>query len=407
MVSLETGRPLHITDEDCEVGQPIPVGDALIQLNGTIMQPSSPPAPNNMTAIIPVVYITASIKKTLQSRKITAATLNTYDNHFKDIMSSYPVIFTTRSTDTLEPRLLHAACTLQTSRFLLYRHNLSPACCWSERHDALDRLVFVGRDTATYVQRSFIPADMGSWAVQLRTLASAFLCTHIWRCTLALSFRAEYSDALTLVQVSAAVGDLRQNNMACGRYLNFFLEKLVERLHAGTTKQQLDNDEEMLAYVSADMQGNAESAWAWTNSRSNPTSSRSTEMPFNAKNQLTNDCLRDWPGWGHIQRVLARLLHEQQQRHQPRAPLPLFAAPPKCPPTSASAPPLLPLPRQNPQQQRHPWDLVPAPLQRDSNVSLAPRDLPSHSSGNEKRSEGAIGEDRGGSGSRIRIKDIM
>ena len=106
----------------------MPVSDEYIHPNGTITQPPSSPATNGMLIIIPVVRITASIKKTLKSRTITAATLNTYDEHFKAIMASYPDPFAIHSTSDLDPRLLTAACALQTSRFLLYRHNLSPAC---------------------------------------------------------------------------------------------------------------------------------------------------------------------------------------------------------------------------------------------------------------------------------------
>jgi hypothetical protein len=118
----------------------MPVSDEYIQPNGTILPQPPQQTPNGMIAIIPVVRITASIKKTLKSRTITAATLNTYDEHFKAIMSSYPEPFAIHATGDLDPRLLTAACALQTSRFLLYRHNLSPSCRRSERRDALDLL---------------------------------------------------------------------------------------------------------------------------------------------------------------------------------------------------------------------------------------------------------------------------
>ena len=90
----------------------MPVDDDHIQPNGTILQPSSQATPNGMIAVIPVVRITASIKKTLKSRTITAATLNTYDQHFKAIMASYPDPFGIHSNTDLDPRLLTAACSL-------------------------------------------------------------------------------------------------------------------------------------------------------------------------------------------------------------------------------------------------------------------------------------------------------
>lgn len=390
----------------------MPVSDEYIHANGTILPQPPQKTPNGMIAVIPVVRITASIKKTLKSRTITAATLNTYDEHFKAIMSSYPDPFAIHSTSDLDPRLLTAACALQTSRFLLYRHNLSPCCRRSERRDALDRLVSVAQDTALYTQRSFNPAHMSSWAARLRTMAPAFFCAHVWRCTLVLAFRAEYAAALTLIQVSAAVGDLRRNNMACGRNLSFFLDKLVERLRLGASQQQLESDEEMLAYVSGDMQGYSECAWVWTGSDPqvvSPTTNsvpgpNSAEPPVPAGNQLSDRELHEWPGWEHIQHVLTSLLHEsqsqaaQQQQQQQRAPPPppSFNAP-QTYPSAMSGGPLPPL------QQQHPGHLAPAPMQQSGSVSPAPGSSHSHSSGNGSGGGGA----GAGSSSRISIKDIM
>jgi len=441
IVSLETGKPLHINDEDCEVSEPMPVSDEYIQPNGTITHPPSSPATNGMLVIIPVVRITASIKKTLKSRTITAATLNTYDEHFKAIMASYPDPFAIHSTSDLDPRLLTAACALQTSRFLLYRHNLSPACRRSERRDALDRLVSVAQDTALYTQRSFNPNHMSSWAARVRTMAPAFFCGHIWRCILVLTFRAEYAAALTLIQVSAAVGDLRQNNMACGRHLNFFLDKLIERLRAGATREQLENDEEMLAYVSGDMQGASDNAWVWTGSEplsATPTSNNSSESKSSASSsstvvepaagyQLTERELHEWPGWDHIQRMLAQLLHEsqrvqqQQQQQQPPLPPPTFASQPPHVHATPSAGPQHSLPPFQPppppphhhQQQQNPSHLAPAPMmQQSASVSPAPGSSHSHSSGGgtsagERSERGSGSAGLGGTSSRISIQDIM
>ena len=397
----------------------MPVSDEYIQPNGTITQPPTPPAPNGMIAVIPVVRITASIKKTLKSRTITAATLNTYDEHFKAIMASYPEPFAINSTADLDPRLLTAACSLQTSRFLLYRHNLSPACRRSERRDAIDRLVSVAQDTALYTHRSFNPAHMSSWAARVRTMAPAFFCGHIWRCILVLTFRAEYAAALTLIQVSAAIGDLRKNNVACGRHLSFFLDKLIERLRAGATREQLENDEEMLAYVSGDMQGTSDSAWVWTGSEplsaspmtnsGNKSSSSIVEPAVGY--QLTEREMHEWPGWDHIQRVLGQLLHEsqhaqQQQQQQQAPPPPTFASQPP-PPTGPqhSLPPFQP-----PPPQHNHGHLAPAPMMQSSSVSPAPGSSHSHSSGGggsagDRSERGGAGLG-GGSSSRISIQDI-
>lgn len=390
----------------------MPVSDDCIQPNGVVMAPSSPQqAVNGLIAVIPVVRITASIKKTLKSRSIASATLNTYDEHFKAIMASYPDPFPIHSTTELDPRLLTAACALQTSRLLLYRHNLSPACRWPERREALDRMASVAKDTAHYVSRSFNPQHMASWSARLRTMAPAFFCAHIWRCMLVLIFRGEYSPAITLVNVCAAVGDLRKNNTACGRHLTFFLDKLIDRLRAGVPQQTLETDEEMLAYVSGDMQGFPESAWAWTGAEPSG-SAHSTPSAANAyantdpmlikqeapnapgtANHLTDREIHEWPGWEHISRVLSQLLHESQQQQYAQPPPPLPGHPHGYPQSAPSPyPPQPPVQQQTPQQQHS---------------HLAPQQLPPLGSVSPAHSNNS-GNGSGNSGnSRISIKDIM
>ncbi|KAK0828982.1 hypothetical protein LTR73_004615 [Friedmanniomyces endolithicus] len=282
LTSLEIGRPLQIDDNDCDVAEPTPVDEEGIRPTGIIMPPNGQAAPSGLLAVIPVVRITAQLKKTLKSRAIAAATLNTYDDHFQSIMASYPDPFPIHSQAYLEPRLLLAACNLQTTRFFLYRHNLSAACRRADRIDALDRCVSVAHDTAHLVQRTmqrphhaspsttpggyYSPAHMAAWQAQLRSVIPAFFCAHLWRCTLVLCLRWDFAASLALVQASAAVGDAKKLNTACRRHLAFFLDKLIGRMRAGASKQSLEADEEMLAYASGDMQGCAEESWVWTGS---------------------------------------------------------------------------------------------------------------------------------------------
>lgn len=414
-MALELGKPLQIDDDDCEVGEPMPVSDDCIQSNGVVMAPPSPQqAVNGLIAVIPVVRITASIKKTLKSRTIASATLNTYDEHFKAIMASYPDPFPIHSTTELDPRLLTAACGLQTSRLLLYRHNLSPTCRHPERREALDRMVSVAKDTAHYVSRSCNPHHMASWGARLRTMAPAFFCAHIWRCMLVLIFRGEYASALTLLNVCAAVGDLRKNNTACGRHLTFFLDKLIDRLRAGASQQTLEADEEMLAYVSGDMQGTPDSAWTWTGSEpagstlsmpapngyanTDPMLMKQEASPPGATNHLTDREIHEWPGWEHIQRVLSQLLHESQQQ-QYAQPLPPPAQPHGYP-QHAPAP-------YPPQHQQPPAPQMQQQTPQQHHSHLAPQQLPPLGSVSPAHSNNS-GNGSGNSGSsRISIKDIM
>ena len=342
-----------IDDDDVDVSEPTPVDDDSIRSGGIMAPPPGTNPPSGLISVIPVVRIYAQLKKTLKSRTIAAATLATYDDHFRSIMATYPDPFPINSQAYLDPRLLTAACSLQAARFFLYRHNLFPACRNPDRRDALDRCVSVANDTAHYIQRSmqqdirpqqpgfYSPVHMANWAARLRTMAPAFFCSHLWRCALVLCLRMEFSSALTIVQASASIGDLRKNNMACGRNLAFFLDKLIGRLHRGANKQSLEVDEEMLAYASGDLQGCAEEAWVWQGSETGASlnqvhtngyahdRSRSNSMSDQqTANALTEREVHDWGGWDHVQRVLNQLLQEQQQGQAPPPQMQSYSQPP-------------------------------------------------------------------------------
>ncbi len=324
-----------IDDDDCDVSEPTPVDENQIQSGKITRAEGGDTVANALIPVIPVVRIAAQLKKTLKSKTIAAATLMTYDEHFKTIMATFPEPFTMTSQAYLDPRLLMAACTLQTVRFLLYRHNLSPICRSADRSDALERCVSVAADTARYIERSMQPggaspssnyystSHMASWAARLRTMAPAFFCTHLWRCALVSCLRLEFAQALTIVQASASIGDLRKNNIGCGRHLAFFLDKLMSRLRSGANRQTLQSDEEMLAYASGDLQAAAEESWVWVGSETGANLNKTQSNGFaidraepQTPNPLTERERHEWGGWDHVQRILNMLLQEQQGHYQ-------------------------------------------------------------------------------------------
>ena len=377
-----------------------------------------------------MVRIIAQIKKTLKSRFIAAQTLSTYDEHFKTIMASLPEDFQIHSQSYLDPRLLTAVCSLQSMRFFLYRHNLTAACRRAERRDALDRCLSVAKDTAHYISRTisppqnagvsgyYSPAHMANWAARLRTQAPTAFCTHLWRCTLVAIFRFDFAVALTLVQASAAAGDMRRVNGSCGRYLSFFLEKLMGRLRNGANQDSLEIDEEMMVYVSGDLQASADEAWAWAgpetgvaqgsegaavingHSSEHATSSQLHHaLRDHPGNDLTEQEMQEWGGWEHVQRTIQQLLQEHQQAQESR----LNAA------AAAAAPPPPPQPghishQHSPYSQPSPTYPVP-PLHRQESSSGAGQTLaPLQPAGSHGSSVSPAPNSNGG---RISIKDIM
>lgn len=397
-----------IDDDDCDVGEPTPVDDEFIRPSGITFPPQGTAFVSALIPVIPVVRMIAQLKKTLKSRTITENTLSTYDGHFKTIMATYPDPFNINSQAYLDPRYLLAVCSLQTARFFLYRHNLSPACRTSDRRDALDRCVQVAIDTARYVHRSmqqgshspnpslYSSQHMGQWAARLRTMTPAFFCSHIWRCTLVLCLRLEFGQALTLVQASASIGDLRKNNVACGRNLAFFLDKLIFRLRNGFSPQDLDTDEEMLAYASGDLQACGEEAWVWTGSEAGANLNKTSvdgipkdRVELYASSALTDRETHEWGGWDHIERTLKGLLSDQQKSMPPppqQQPSPYSQRSPTYPP-----PP--------------PHNVYPPPPQIQPQ-HLAPQSAgSSHHSSMSSTGSGTTGA-TGGS-NRISIQDIM
>ncbi|TKA34515.1 hypothetical protein B0A54_13569 [Friedmanniomyces endolithicus] len=432
LTSLEIGRPLQIDDNDCDVAEPTPVDEEGIRPTGITMPPNGQAAPSGLLAVIPVVHITAQLKKTLKSRTIAAATLNTYDDHFQSIMASYPDPFPIHSQAYLEPRLLLAACNLQTTRFFLYRHNLSAACRRADRIDALDRCVSVAHDTAHLVQRTmqpphnsptpgyYSPAHMAHWEAQLRSVIPAFFCAHLWRCTLVLCLRWDFAAALALVQASAAVGDAKKLNTACRRHLAFFMDKLTGRMRAGASKQSLEADEEMLAYASGDMQGCAEESWVWTGSETGANLTQMAgangyeggEHSASPTAQVGGDAAaeggssgfdregQEQDSWAHVLRTLQALLQEQRQgQGQGQG-------------QGQRMPPPMPLQQQQPQQaqQQQPPQALQQPQHHQSPYphqhppTYPPRPGPLHSNSSNGGGGGGAG---GGGSNRISIRDIM
>jgi len=288
-----------------------------------------------------VVRFIPHLKKTLRAAVVSQATLRTYEEYFASVMNTFPPEYHAYSPAPLEPHCLSVIFILQTARFQLFRHNLNPSCSVQDRVDAINRCLSVARDTAKYLTRSaqsqpprpgYSPAPSEGWDAAIRGAASNAFCTHLWRCILVLCFRGEYVTALTCVSVCAAIGSLRKINLGCGRHVAFFLDRLSDRIRDGQgSQQQLDADEEMAAYLSADMQGSPDAAWIWTGSDTGTkvgaslgpspleTIVRTTigvaaDGSMTAPSASVQQETSTWDGWERVERMLTRL-NEEQQTH--------------------------------------------------------------------------------------------
>jgi len=156
------------------------------------------------------------------------------------------------------------------------------------------------------------------WEDELASSASTFLCTHLWRTTLFLCFRSEYQAALVCVRASAAIGTVRAVNVACGRYLAFFIRNLLTVMQRGEGAY-LDEDQDMVAYLSGDLQSTVGSAWIWQEDEHDRSPSKSDVAQVDSSSAShREDDSDEWNGWEEIMKTLVRLLEEKRQAEQER-----------------------------------------------------------------------------------------
>ncbi|PGH28234.1 hypothetical protein AJ80_00125 [Polytolypa hystricis UAMH7299] len=333
LLILELGRPLIIHDEDCDVNLPSAVEERLIADGGVVShdQKTTP-----FLSVIHIMRTVTQLTKTLKAPVISNDTLETFDRHFRMCLATFPPEYRMKSNQYLDPRSLSPVIYLQNARLVLHRHNMSPGASREVRHAAIRNCLDVAKDTTRILSRCMSCPDASApdspagtrgndWRYLVAAAANTVICTHIWRCILFLIFCGEYSAALVCIQASSAVGEAKAVNTSCGKYLTFFLKLFVGRAHSGDTPK-LEQDEEMMAYLSGDLQTRLEGGWVWQYSELGPPSPQSTTSsthpsPLTGKFtddpqggvQAPSEVEKEWEGWGWIERTTQYLLSEQQR----------------------------------------------------------------------------------------------
>lgn len=315
-----------IDDEDCDVSPPDISDDTAINTSTTWLPPSLPRPSPTFAAVVRVVKCISQLLKTLRQPDIPSPAIYAIDEQLSNCFAGFPPLHHIQSNEYLDPRTFHPMVYLQNARLALHRHNLSPMCTSETRSVAVDNCILAARDTAKIISRTMQdppdspaqgPEGSQIWLSNLRSAASASLCTHLWRCILFLCFRGEYQAALVCAQASSSIDDARPVNMICGRHLSFFLRQLLTKLQQGEGAY-LERDEEMIAYVSGDLQG-GDRSWVWNGgSRGSPrnmmdhaSSTGRTAIVTSPEREESGD----WAGWVSIVAALRRLINEQQRSH--------------------------------------------------------------------------------------------
>jgi hypothetical protein len=369
-----------INDDDGDVALPSSLDDRYIQPHGFTRQPRHQPPYTGFAATIQAARLYPHVHRTLRSGVVTTQSIQTIDEMSHSTLLLFPDSHQPSSDAPLESVALPPLIALQTTRFLLYRCNMSPGCEPSERAEALHRCTLIAQDTAKYISR-VIHAPSGTsdpegWRTKFVQIGSNMVCLHIWRCMLMLCFCGDFEAALMCLRLSAAIGTLRKINVACGKNLAFFLDRLLDRMRGGNGgHHQLEHDEEMLVYASGDLQGDREHSWVWTGGEPTVPPPMSPSSPHEQTRHSQEDAMQgirtdanlalrpnpgslenesaEWGGWAGIERSIQQLMEEHHARlsqsaqyypppHNPMKRVQLSSEAPASPTRPGVAPPTAP-----------------------------------------------------------------
>jgi hypothetical protein len=330
-----------IDDDDYDTDYPEPVDDQNITSYSVLHGDRSTP----LLATIHVVRSVQPMVKLFRSPTITLEALQSFDKHLNACINLFPPSLHPSSLEPLRPRSIAPMIYLQNARLVLHRHNLSPLCPPGARSHAIDMCVSIARDTTRLVARCVGGHPTSDSRSDLAMSASTLLCTHLWRCVLFLLFAGDYASSLVLVQTLAIIGSARVVTDACGRNISFFLKCIFERLQNGVVGP-FEHDEELMVYVSGDMQSRTDSSWIWHGSETGADLTRISDEaedyrppegverslwpPFPCAEvdrktyeiRTQDDEAKDWPGWEHLEKSIEYFLRQQHQQHQEKVQLP-------------------------------------------------------------------------------------
>ena len=321
-----------INDEDSHVEVPVLQDDVQTGSNPSWSSTSLSPSISPFLSTLRVAREIANLLRSLKTPTISSSTLEYHDVQLSNCMALFPAHHQIQRVEHLNTHAVTPMVHLQNARLLLHRHNLSIMCPPETRSAAMDQCFLIAKDTAQILSRCLIdppepsnqhPSNQHAWTWPFKNAASAFMCTHIWRCTLFLCLRGDFSAASICARVSAIVGDARPVNVACGRYVDFFLDHLAQKWHQ-EPRGLVDPDEEMIAYVSGDLQGSIDHSWIWQDGEDSP--GRVPQSPTDGETSKGSGVGPDdefgRAGWDAVLEKMERLRNQKPPRN--RLPQPIF-----------------------------------------------------------------------------------
>ncbi|KAH7133345.1 fungal-specific transcription factor domain-containing protein [Dactylonectria estremocensis] len=334
-LATELGRPVMIDDGDCDVSLPAGVDDQYIHEGGMLVPNGAEPLTHSLLAVIHVVRSYTALLAALMPPALSSVQLSTFEDHFKKCLDTFPPACDPSSTVPLAPHFLAPLAYLFHARLLLHRHHLDPGYPLEARLASVESCTHVALETASLLHRSN--------ASLLADGATALLSTHIFRCTLFLLLTGYLDHATTCIRAMASISARRDVSTPCGRFLSFFVSTLgIKKAEFasylsrsappppfGTPRQSIDHaailqmlsrDEDLLAYVSADLQASPDASWLWAGLEreaqlpqpSPPVTSQaagvaSSLLSSESRTGLTEAEDREWGGWTRLEAAVRGL----------------------------------------------------------------------------------------------------
>ncbi|KAF4450713.1 putative ZFR1 regulator of fumonisin biosynthesis [Fusarium austroafricanum] len=333
-LATELSRPVLISDDDCDVSLPAGVDDQYLHEGGMLIPTGAEPLTQSLLAVIHVVRSYSSLLTALTPQPLSSVHLSTLDTHFKKCLGTFPQACDPSSNVPLAPHFLAPLAYLFHARLLLHRHHLDPGYPLEARMASLESCTHIALETTSLLHRS----NAGLMADS----ATALLTTHIFRCALFLLLAGYLDHAVTAVRALASIDRRRDVTIACGRYLSFFVSALVAKrvectnyltrtapppfsssrpsIDQTALLQMLSRDEDLIAYVSADLQASTDASWLWAglerevhlHQSSSPFQHPATapsNVLFNpeARTGLSEVENKEWGGWARLETAIRGL----------------------------------------------------------------------------------------------------
>ncbi|SPO03314.1 related to ZFR1 regulator of fumonisin biosynthesis [Cephalotrichum gorgonifer] len=333
-LALELGRPVLIDDDDCDIALPAPVDDHHIHDGGIHVPPGQEPLTHFLHPIIHTVRAYGPLIRAFRSPTVAPTRLASFEQHFGACLRTFPAACDPANTVPLAPHFLLPLTYLLSARLLLHRHNLNPSCPPDVRIAGVEQCYHVASETVSLVSRT---------NPSLSDAATALFTMHIFRCSLFLLIAGDVDRAMTCVRVLASMQTRRDVVVPCGRFIAFFASALaakrveftgvvdqtappqqfggppVSQTRDGQAQIQemLLRDDELLVYLSADLQGSPEGSWVWSGAEAESfaSSAGGPQPPTESKGLvsvehrigLTSEESREWGGWERLEASIKNL----------------------------------------------------------------------------------------------------